>query len=248
MTLLKSSKPSQEWPDFSPLTMTGSALVVQGNGVSGSGTWVTTNGTGSASTDPSIQLNTDDTASTPFVRGDGHLVITLPPGGVKWSETATNIYSWNGSNFNTYWPGCATSIGVGPNSRGLTSGTPWITGCTPAADGNYAVYQMQTGGAWVKMQDDVGYKIAVSPDAGKAWAINAKGNILYWNGSQFAGNPAGGGCATSIGVGPATESFSPTELRGSSAAPLGRRELRSIRNGDRRDQRIPFDQLGQDAG
>jgi len=198
-------KNSQEWPDFSPVTMTGSALVVKGSGTSGTGTYVSPNGSGGTKTDPEIQLLTDNTASTPFVRGDGHLVITLPSNGAKWSETETNIYSWDGSNFNTYWPGCATSIGVGPDSRGLTYGTPWITGCTPAADGNYSVYQMQGGGEWVKMQDDVGYKIAVSPDAGIAWAINAKGSILYWDGSKFIPNPAGDGCATSIGVGPASE-------------------------------------------
>ena len=68
--------------------------------------------------------------------------------------------------------GCATSIGVGPNSRGLTDGTPWITGCTPDAYGNYTVYQMQTGGAWVEMQEGVGGRIAVSPDKGIAWAIS----------------------------------------------------------------------------
>lgn len=192
-------KNSAEWPDFSPVTMTGSAFVVQGSGTSGIGQWVTT------STDPLVELLTDANASVPFVRGDEHLRITLPTGGVKWTDVQTNIYSWDGSNFNTYWPGCATSIGVGPNSRGLTYGTPWITDCTPAADGNYAVHQMQTGGAWVKMQDDVGYRIAVSPDAGIAWAVNGKGQILYWNGSKFIPNPAGGGCATSIGVGPATE-------------------------------------------
>jgi hypothetical protein len=40
-------------------------------------------------------------------------------------------------------PGCATSIGVGPDSRGLTDGTPWIVGCNAAADGNFSVYQLQ---------------------------------------------------------------------------------------------------------
>ncbi len=206
-----SGKNAHEWPDFSgsPVTMTGSACIAKGSGVSGCVAWVTT------STDPNVVLQTDDTASIPFVRGDGHLQITLPTGGVKWSDEATNIYYWNGSNFNSYVPGCATSIGVGPNSRGLTNGTPWITGCTPSADGNHAVYQLQgfytpsSGtqqvGTWVKMQDDIATQVAVSPE-GIAWAIDAKGEILYWNGSEFAENvvdsPAGNGCATSIGVGP----------------------------------------------
>jgi hypothetical protein len=83
------------------------------------------------------------------------------------------ILYWNGTKFVVNaQDGCATSIGVGPNSRGLTDGTPWLTGCSPDAYGNYTVYQMQTGGAWVEMQDGVGVRIAVSPDQGIAWAIS----------------------------------------------------------------------------
>lgn len=203
----KSTHCYDEWPDFSPVTMTGSALVVQGSG-SGWSNWVTT------STDPTVQLLTDNTASVPYERGDGHLLITLPAGGVRWHELQTNIYDWNGSDFDTLSTpqeappaqpgvifGCATSIAVGPNSRGLTNGTPWSIGCYPASDLNFKVYEMQTGGAWVMMQDDVATQLAVSPDDGIAWAINAKGDILYWNGSKFVANPTGG-CATSIGVGP----------------------------------------------
>jgi len=213
-----SSKTScyDEWPDFSPVTMYGSALVVKGSGTSGSGTVQT------VATDPSVTLRTDDVTSIPFERGDGHLLITLLPGpgalppgsaAVKWSEQQTNVYYWNGSNFNSLSTpqesppaqpavifGCASSIGVGPNSRGLTNGTPWITGCHPKADGNSDVYEMQTGGKWVEMQSDVATQIAVSPE-GKPWAINAKGEILFWNGSKFVLNPTGG-CATSISVGP----------------------------------------------
>lgn len=55
----KSTHCYDEWPDFSPGTMSGSALVVQGSGVSGIGTWVTTN------TDPTVQLLTNNTASVP---------------------------------------------------------------------------------------------------------------------------------------------------------------------------------------
>ena len=54
------------------------------------------------------------------------------------------------------------------SSCGLTRGTPWITGCTFFYDGDHAVYQMQTGGAWVKMQNDAAYEIAVSRE-GNAW-------------------------------------------------------------------------------
>jgi predicted RNase H-related nuclease YkuK (DUF458 family) len=197
-------KNSQEWPDFSPVTMKGAAFVVKGNGTSGVGTWVSTSKCTTCShspvVDPAILLNTDATASVPLVRGDGHLLITLPPGGVEWDEIPTNVYSWNGSTFNTYSVRCALSIGVGANSRGLTNGTPWVTGCATYADGNHSVYEMQTGGAWVDMQNDIATQIAVSPDANHAWAINANHDVLYWNGSKFVPSPTAH-CATSIAVG-----------------------------------------------
>jgi hypothetical protein len=195
----------KEWVDISPVTMTGSALVVQGT--SQTGKTVTT------STDPNVFLLTDNTASAPFEFGDGHFLITLPTGAVKWSELDTNIYYWNGSNFDdlstpqesaTARPGvifgCASWIAVGPNSRGLTDGTPWSTGCHAAADGNYNVYQMQTGGAWVEMQSDIATQVAVSLE-GDVWALNKSGDILYWDGSKFVANPTGG-CASMIAVGP----------------------------------------------
>ena len=53
-----------------------------------------------------------------------------------------------------------------------------MTGLGPAADGNFAVYQMQTGGAWVKMQNDAQDQEdsrltpAVSPDTGIPWVIS----------------------------------------------------------------------------
>ena len=194
-----------EWVDISPVTMTGSALVVQGT--SATGKTVTT------STDPNVALLTDTTASVPFVFGDRHFIISLPTGATKWSGLVTNVYYWDGTNFDnlstpqtstTAQPGvifgCASWVAVGPNTRGLTSGTPWITGCHESADGNRDVYQMQTGGAWVKMQSDIATQLAVSPE-GDVWAINAKGDIFYWNGSKFVANPTGG-CATAIAVGP----------------------------------------------
>ena len=194
-----------EWVDFSPVTMSGSALAVKGT--SATGKTVTT------STDPAVSLMTDNTASVPFVFGDGRLRITLPTGAVTWNEVGTNTYYWDGSNFDTHVTpqgtsnaqpgvivGCGSSIAVGPNSRGLTKGTPWTTGCNVSPDGNFDVYQMQTGGAWVRMEADVATQVAVSVE-GDVWARNVAGNILYWNGSKFVAN-ATGGCATSIGVGP----------------------------------------------
>src|SRR6202043_1804551 len=100
---------------------------------------------------------------------------------------------WNGTTFNSFAAGCATSIGVGPNSNGLTNGTPWITGCPgfyggqDFADGNQTVWKMEKDGFWVKMQDDIATQVAVSPE-GVAWAIEANGNILYWDGSAFVAN------------------------------------------------------------
>lgn len=195
----------KEWIDISPVTMTGSALVVEG--ASQTGKTVTT------STDPNVLLLTDNAVSTPVEFGDRHFLITLPTGAVKWRQLDTNIYYWDGSNFDnlstpqssaTARPGvifgCASWIAIGPNSHGLTRGTPWTTGCHAAADGNYDVYQMQTGGAWVKMQSDIATQVAVSPD-GDVWALNAKGDIFYWDGSKFVANPTGG-CATTIAVGP----------------------------------------------
>ena len=73
-----------------------------------------------------------------------------PDDGIAWAiHVKGDIFYWNGSKFvANSTGGCATSIGVGPNSFGLSHGTPWITGCTPNADGNNSVYQMQTGEAW----------------------------------------------------------------------------------------------------
>jgi hypothetical protein len=196
-----------EWIGLGPVTMTGSALVVQGTGTSPKGKTVNT------SSDPFVQLWTDTAVSVPFVFGDQHFIITLPSGGVKWSPVKSNVYYWNGSNFDSLvtpqespntQPGviftCASWLAVGPSSRGLTNGTPWSTGCTAAKDGNYNVYEMQTGGKWVLMQSDIATQVATSPE-GDVWAVNAKGDILYWNGSDFVANPTGG-CATFIAVGP----------------------------------------------
>jgi hypothetical protein len=193
------------WVDISPVTMTGSATVVQGANSNSK--------TVNTSTDPNVHLNTDVTGSTPAYNSEMHFLISLPSGGTEWSPVLNNIHYWNGSTFYDYQTpqgssnaqpgviyGCATSIAVGPNSRGLTSGTPWSTGCNAASDGNFSVYQMQTGGAWVRMQSDAATQLAVSPE-GNAWALNKSGEILYWNGSKFVEN-AQGGCATSIGVGP----------------------------------------------
>jgi hypothetical protein len=195
----------QQWVNVSPVRMTTQALVVQG--ANSNQKLVNT------ATDPSVQLLTDTTGSIPPYNTEDHFLISLPSGGVTWNLLLNNVHYWNGSTFYDYQTpqgtanaqpgviyGCATSIAVGPSAFGLSNGTPWSTGCNAAADGNYAVYQMQNGGKWVRKQADAAVKVAVSPK-GNAWAINNAGQILYWNGSKFVQNAAGG-CATSIGVGP----------------------------------------------
>ncbi len=195
----------QQWTAISPVNMTGSATVVQGADKNPKSV--------NTGTDPSVQLLTDNYISTPPYNTEEHFVISLPSGGVAWTPVLNNIHYWNGSTFYDYQTpqgtpaaqpgviyGCATSIAVGPNSNGLTNGTPWSTGCHAASDGNFTVYQMQTGGEQVSMQTDAATDLAVSPE-GNAWALNKSGEILYWNGSKFIQN-ANGGCATSIGVGP----------------------------------------------
>ena len=211
-------KNAAAWPDFSPVTMTGAALVVKGSGTSGTGKWVTTatsNTTPCSESkpcaDPYVYLQPDATQG--FPRGNGHLEITFPKGGIKWNEVLTNVYNWNGKNFYSYAPGCATSIGVGPKTKGRANGTPWIVSC-PAfyggedfADGNQSVWQLQNGGSWAKKQADVATQVALAPE-GNAWAINKKGDVLFWAGKAFAslGAPVNGTsdgvCARSIGVGP----------------------------------------------
>ncbi len=60
---------------------------------------------------------------------------------------------------------------------------------------------MQADGKWVKMQSDIATRLAETSPEGIPWAVNSKGEILYWNGSKFVVNAAGG-CAINIGVGP----------------------------------------------
>jgi hypothetical protein len=85
---------SHEWPDFSssPVTMTGTVCVVQGDGIGCCGGGLKCGTVVSTNTDPIVTLQTDNTSSVPPVRGGGHLLITLPTGGVKWADLATNTY------------------------------------------------------------------------------------------------------------------------------------------------------------
>ena len=73
------SKHAGEWPNFSPVTMHGSADVITGDGTKGHGRFVSMN-YGSLS-DPKITLYTDNNNS------NRHLRITLLSGAVKWVPT-----------------------------------------------------------------------------------------------------------------------------------------------------------------
>ena len=91
------------------------------------------------------------------------------------------------------------SIAAGPN------GTAWILGTAQTSEGDYYVYRRDRS-KWVKT-DGAGLQISVGID-GYPWVITHLGTIYYWNGSTFALAP-GNGCATSIGVGPASQSGYP---------------------------------------
>jgi hypothetical protein len=90
------------------------------------------------------------------------------------------------------------SIAVGPNANGSTIGTAWVLGTAKTSGGDYYVYQRK-GSNFVRT-NGAGLQIAVGID-GYPWVITHLGTIYYWNGSTFVLAP-GGGCATSIGVGP----------------------------------------------
>jgi hypothetical protein len=126
--------------------------------------------------------------------------ITVSPEGTPWAINAQGvIYEWNGSAFAAVSPnGCASSIGVGPNSDA------WVVGCSSVGAGGNGIFHF-TGGAWVQISGAAATEIAVSPD-GTPWSINKQGTIFEWNGQSFAAvNPSG--CATQIGVGPGGEAW-----------------------------------------
>ena len=127
------------------------------------------------------------------------VMLAVSPNGYPWLVNHLgHIYYWNGSSF-VLAPGngCATSIGVGPPVSGLPYGDPWIIGCDGGYHADASIYHLK-GSSWEK-QSGTGVKIAVSPDFGFPWVINASGGISYWTGAAFAKAP---GCATSIAVGP----------------------------------------------
>jgi Tectonin domain len=90
-------------------------------------------------------------------------------------------------------------IAVGPNANGSAIGDPWVLGANKIGD-DYGIWHWENN-TWVE-KPGAATQIAVSPQ-GVAWVIDYLGQIFYWNGSAFELAP-GGGCAISIGVGPAS--------------------------------------------
>lgn len=99
-----------------------------------------------------------------------------PVTGVPWViNDDGNIYVWFGSQFVNVSNGlCATDIAVGPITAPFATslGTPWVIGC--GSTGDNAIYQWQ--GSWVQIPG-AATKIAVSPNLGVPWVVNADGNI-----------------------------------------------------------------------
>jgi hypothetical protein len=142
--------------------------------------------------------------------GIAGVMVAVSPNGYPWVvDHLGKIHYFDGSSWN-FAPGkgCATAIGVGPNAFGSKYGDPWIIGCNGGYHTDGSIYQLQ-GSTWVK-QPGAALKIAVSPDLGLPWVVNAAGDIYYWTGASFTKYPTG--CATSIAVGPlsaASEFFDP---------------------------------------
>ncbi|HEY2517535.1 MAG TPA: hypothetical protein VGI39_41965 [Polyangiaceae bacterium] len=100
--------------------------------------------------------------------------IAVSPEGTAWVLNAQgNIYKWTGSKFQQY-PGCATSIGAGPNDG------VWVIGCSEANGGGNGIYQLQ-GSSFVPMgAGAAGTAIAVSPE-GTPWVLNSSGTIYEYD-------------------------------------------------------------------
>jgi hypothetical protein len=105
--------------------------------------------------------------------------IAVSPEGIPWVINEQGaIFKWNGSNFQSVSaPGCATSIGVGPND------SAWIIGCSRISDSGYGIYglrgnPLQPGAVWQQVSG-AARKIAVSSDD-MPWVINEQGAIFYY--------------------------------------------------------------------
>ena len=181
--------PATAFPDLSStVTMSGSAYSSATNSYSQT-----------ISTDPTVDLLADFTNTT------SHMGVSLG----KTDQTYFAVSQWkkiNGAAQPNMVPCPAAghtcypqSIAVGPNANGSTIGSGWALGAgQTTAGGDYYVYQRQ-GSSWVRT-NGAGLQLAVGID-GYPWVITHLGTIYYWNGSTFVLAP-GGGCATSIGVGP----------------------------------------------
>jgi hypothetical protein len=150
--------------------------------------------------DPVVYLLTDFTDTT------SHMNVSVSAGS---EETYFSVSQWDqvGGAALSYNVPCngvggvcfPQPIAVGPSANGSPIGDPWVLG-TNSIGYDYGIYQW-VDNTWVE-KPGAATQIAVSPQ-GVAWVIDHLGQIFYWNGSAFELAP-GNGCATSIGVGPAS--------------------------------------------
>jgi len=184
--------PAVQFTDFTPeVTMQGEAYSNTTNSYSQT-----------ISTDSQVYLLTDFTNST------SHMNVSLG----KTNQTYFSVDQFEKAAGQTAFQGtvypCGNhaglhcygeSVAVGPNADGSTIGDGWmLSAATDPSGNNHFIYHWENS-QWV-LHSGTGVMIAVSP-TGAPWLVNNRGNIYYYNGSVWVEAP-GGGCATSIGVGP----------------------------------------------
>ena len=129
---------------------------------------------------------------------------TVAASAASGTYSSTAHAGWVASD--TAWTGCAQPGGQAP-TLGVANDWAAITvGCdSPDRDGNYALRQSTrlnpTSGAmaWASLPG-AATTVAMAPDSGKMWAVNAEGSIYWYDatGGAWRDFP---GCARSIGAG-----------------------------------------------
>jgi hypothetical protein len=183
-------QPTNQFTDFAPeVAMYGAAYTSQ------TGSYSQT-----VSSDPFVYLLTDSTHTT------SHMIVGIAGSEEtyfymsQWQQVGGTALSWLVPCPEAGQDCYPQSIAVGPNINGAPIGDAWVLGTASTAAGDFYIYQWNKS-QWVK-RPGAGTQIAISPQ-GVPWVIDHRGQIFYWTGSAFALAP-GAGCASAIGVGPAT--------------------------------------------
>jgi len=141
-----------------------------------------------------------------FTNSTSHMNVSVSPTSEytyfsvsQWKQVGGAALSWNVPCAGVGGVCFSQPIAVGPNANGSAIGDPWVLGANKIGD-DYGIWHWENN-TWVE-KPGAATQIAVSPQ-GVAWVIDYLGQIFYWNGSAFESAP-GGGCAISIGVGPAS--------------------------------------------